>query len=80
MLTGGGVSRSTLQRGGGVVDRLEAVLDESDRLMTEYPHLAAFERAIRADGADYLRRSDGKEIGFKALRDIISGWASRQAA
>src|SRR6516225_1356113 len=34
---------------GDVVERLEAVLDESDRLMREYPHLAAFDRAMRAE-------------------------------
>jgi AcrR family transcriptional regulator len=54
------------------VDRLEAVLDESDRLMREYPHLAAFERAIRAEGAAYLRRGDPDRVGFKALHAIIS--------
>ncbi|WP_231127931.1 TetR/AcrR family transcriptional regulator, partial [Mycobacterium colombiense] len=30
-----------------VVDRLAAVLDESSRLMRDYPDLAAFERAMR---------------------------------
>ena len=64
--------RAAGQRGGDVVDRLEAVLDESDRLMREYPHLAAFERAIRAEGAAYLRRSDPDQMGFKVLRDIIA--------
>lgn len=64
--------RAAAQRRGDVVDRLEAVLDESDRLMREYPHLAAFERAIRAESAAYLRRGDPDRVGFKALRDIIS--------
>lgn len=64
--------RAAAQHGGDVVDRLEAVLDESDRLMREYPHLAAFERAIRAEGAAYLRRGDPERVGFKALHAIIS--------
>lgn len=64
--------RAAAQRGGDIVDRLEAVLDESDRLMREYPHLAAFERAIRAEGAAYLRRGDPDRVGFQALRAIIS--------
>lgn len=63
--------RAAGQRSGDVVDRLEEVLDESDRLMREYPHLAAFERAIRAESAAYLRRGDPDRVGFKALRDII---------
>ncbi len=64
--------RAAGQRGDDVVDRLEAVLDESDRLMREYPHLAAFERAIRAESASYLRRGDPDRVGFKVLRDIIA--------
>ncbi|WP_156764781.1 TetR/AcrR family transcriptional regulator, partial [Mycobacterium sp. 1081908.1] len=32
---------------GDVIDRIEAVLDELGRLLREYPHLAAFERAMR---------------------------------
>ena len=63
--------RAAALTSGDVVDRLGAVLDESDRLMREYPYLAAFERAIRAESASYLRRGDGKHVGFKALRDVI---------
>src|ERR1700731_2244649 len=43
--------RQAAGRPGGVIDRIEAVLDESGRLMREYPDLAAFEWAIRAEGA-----------------------------
>ncbi len=64
--------RAAGQRGGDVVDRLEAVLDESGRLMREHPHLAAFERATRADGAAFVRRGDPHRVGFKVLRDIIA--------
>jgi hypothetical protein len=39
--------------------------------MRDYPHLAAFEQAIRAEGAAYLRRDDPDRMGFKVLRDII---------
>lgn len=60
------------RREGDAMARLEAVLDESDRLMREYPHLAAFEHAIRAESASYLRRSDPERVGFRVLRDIIS--------
>jgi AcrR family transcriptional regulator len=55
-----------------VVDRLEAVLDELDRLMRDYPHLAAFDRAIRAERTAHPRGGPQMYPGLKALRDIIS--------
>ncbi|MBV8863213.1 MAG: TetR/AcrR family transcriptional regulator [Mycobacterium sp.] len=65
--------RAAGDRGADVVGRLEALLDESDRLMREYPCLATFERAIRADSAAFLRRGNPDRVGFQALRDIIAG-------
>ncbi len=56
---------------GDVVDRLEEVLDEMHRLLREYPHLAAFDRAMRAEGAAHPRRGRERDPGLKALRDII---------
>ncbi|OBI51583.1 TetR/AcrR family transcriptional regulator, partial [Mycobacterium sp. E796] len=53
--------REAAQGPGDVTDRIEAVLDESGRLMREYPHLAAFERAMRG------------HAGPKVLRDTIDG-------
>ena len=53
---------------GDVIDRIEAVLDESGRLMREYPDLAAFEWAIRAESA-----GTPGDAGFTAFRDIIEG-------
>jgi AcrR family transcriptional regulator len=64
--------RAAGQGEGGVIDRVEAVLDEAGLLMREYPDLAAFERAIRAESAAYLRRGDPDRMGFKVLRDIIA--------
>ena len=55
-----------------VVDRLGAVLDESDRLMREYPHLAAFDRAMRAQSTAHRRVGRPRHPGLKALRDIIN--------
>ncbi|MFY2858505.1 TetR/AcrR family transcriptional regulator, partial [Mycobacterium sp. THU-M104] len=54
-----------------VVGRLEAVLEESDRLMREYPDLAAFERAIRAESS---AAGPGRpaHAGLRVLRDVIS--------
>ena len=64
--------RAAGQRSGEIVDRLAAVLDESDQLMREYPYLAAFERAIRAEAAAVVRplRATGAEL--EPLRDIIA--------
>ncbi|TVS84038.1 TetR/AcrR family transcriptional regulator [Mycobacterium helveticum] len=53
--------RAAAAGAGDVVDRIEAVLEESGRLMREYPDLAAFEWAIRAAG----------DTGFHALRAIV---------
>ncbi|OBI46666.1 TetR/AcrR family transcriptional regulator [Mycobacterium colombiense] len=53
-----------------VVDRLAAVLDESGRLMRDYPDLAAFERAMRVIGHEH--GSPSRQSGPKALPDIIT--------
>ena len=47
------------------------MLDESKLLMRDYPHLAAFERAI-ARREPPPRRGRPQYPGSKALRDIIS--------
>lgn len=54
-----------------VVDRVEAVLDELDRLMREYPYLAAFDRAMRAESTAHPHGGRIRDAGLKALRDII---------
>ena len=55
---------------GSISDRIEAVLDECGHLMREYPHLAAFEWAIRAEN---VITPDGAEVGagFETFREII---------
>jgi AcrR family transcriptional regulator len=69
--------RRAAQRPGDIVDRIEAVLDESGQLMREYPDLAAFEFAIRAEtiAAPDRRKARGqpKNPGFEAFREIIEG-------
>lgn len=54
---------------GNVVDRIEAVLEESGALMREYPDLAAFEWAIRAE--NLLASDHGHAEGFEVFRAII---------
>src|SRR5262249_38187752 len=44
---------------GDIIDRIEAVLDECGHLMREYPDLAAFEWAIRAENVV----PDGPQVG-----------------
>lgn len=69
--------RAAAEGPGNIVDRIEAVLDESGQLMREYPDLAAFEFAIRAENvaAPVRRKVRGqpKNPGFEAFRDIIEG-------
>ncbi|WP_369829577.1 TetR/AcrR family transcriptional regulator, partial [Mycobacterium sp. E787] len=66
--------RRAAARPGGVVDRIEAVLDESGKLMREFPDLAAFEWAIRAESLLESQIDGGRtrNPGSKALRDIIN--------
>ncbi len=64
--------RAAGKRGDNVIDRLDAVLDESDRLMREYPYLAAFERAIRAESTAFVRRTRPDGIEFAVLREVIA--------
>ncbi|CPR12897.1 TetR family transcriptional regulator [Mycobacterium bohemicum DSM 44277] len=64
--------RAAAARPGDVVDRIEAVLDESGQLMREYPDLAAFEWAIRSENAAAI--GTGLAGGnFQAFREIIEG-------
>jgi AcrR family transcriptional regulator len=58
--------RAAAQGHADVVDRLDALLDESDRLMREYPYLAAFERAMRAES------DDSNRAGVQAIRGLIA--------
>lgn len=65
--------RAAGQRGGGSIgDRLAALLDESDQLMREYPYLASFERAIRAEAAAVARPPRATGTQLEPLRDIIA--------
>ncbi|MDP7723301.1 TetR/AcrR family transcriptional regulator [Mycobacterium sp. TY814] len=54
---------------GTAVDRIEAVLDECGALMREFPDLAAFEWAIRAE---HLVDAGAQER-FETFREIIGG-------
>jgi AcrR family transcriptional regulator len=54
-----------------VLDRLAAVLDESKRLILDYPYLTAFLRAMRAQSTAQIRLGSPKYPGSKALHDVV---------
>lgn len=54
-----------------VIERLEAVLDESDRLLREHPDLITFERAMRAESAANQGGVGRGRSAFPPLRTII---------
>lgn len=64
--------RAAAARSDDVVDRLDAVLDESSRLIRDYPYLTAFLRALRAGSTARLRPGGPQYPGSKALRDVVS--------
>jgi AcrR family transcriptional regulator len=72
--------RAAATRSDGAVDRLAAVLDEASRLMLEYPHLAAFDRAIRIETNEHPGRGRPRYAGLKALRDTITEITSEAGA
>nr|BFE37677.1 hypothetical protein GCM10010200_099280 [Actinomadura rugatobispora] len=57
----------------GVLDKLMAVFDESDRLMREYPYAAAFDRAIRAESAGHLRLAEESDTIFSSFDEVMAG-------
>ena len=68
--------RKAAEGTGDIIDRIEAVLDECGHLMREYPDLAAFEWAIRAElGAENAVAPAGSDVGagFETFREIIEG-------
>jgi AcrR family transcriptional regulator len=65
--------RRAAARPGDAIERIEAVLDESGQLMREFPDLAAFEWAIRAESAVALDSEQAGNAGFTAFRAIIEG-------
>lgn len=64
--------RAAVARSDDVADQLDAVLDESKRLMGDYPHLAAFLRAVRSGSTAQSRLSGPRYPGSRALRDVVT--------
>ncbi|SPM33571.1 TetR family transcriptional regulator, partial [Mycobacterium rhizamassiliense] len=67
--------RAAAAQSDDVVARLDAVLDESQRLMRDHPYLAAFLRAARAGSAARSRYP-----GSRALREVVTEIVADAAA
>jgi AcrR family transcriptional regulator len=65
--------RKAARGAGDIIDRIEAVLDECGQLMREYPDLAAFEWAIRAENVMASEGREAENAGFETFREIIKG-------
>lgn len=64
--------RAAVAHSDDVADQLDAVLDESKRLLHDFPHLAAFLRAVRSGGTEQSPQSGPQHPGSKALRDAVT--------
>lgn len=65
---------------GGIIDRIAALLDECGDLLREYPDLAAFEWAIRAENiVSYDGRGDARPR-FESVREILADIVSDAVA
>ena len=59
------------ERNVSTIDKLMAVLDESVRVMRDYPLAVAFDRAIRAESPRDLQLAENSDVRFMALRSLI---------
>ncbi|CAN5809062.1 TetR/AcrR family transcriptional regulator [soil metagenome] len=57
---------------GDYLQRLVALLDESDRLMQEFPHFAAFEQALRDESVHHLELDATSATVFKSLWNLLT--------
>jgi AcrR family transcriptional regulator len=64
--------RAAAARTDDLVDRLGAVLDESKLLIRDYPYLAGFSRAVRAQNTAQLRHGSPNYPGSRALRVVVN--------
>lgn len=60
------------RRSGSVVDKLVALLEESDQLIREYPQIAAFDYAIRQESPRWLHLQDATATVYQAVLDSIA--------
>lgn len=60
-----------VEQNASTLDKLMAVLDESMRLMQDYPLAVAFDRAIRAESPERLNLPKDSDEIFVAFRNLI---------
>ena len=70
---------SAAEQNATVLDKLMAVLDESVRVMRDYPLAVAFDRAIRAESPQHLHLAQDSDTVFTDLHNLI-GAILQQAA
>lgn len=70
---------SAAEQNATVLDKLMAVLDESVRVMRDYPLAVAFDRAIRAESPQHLHLAQDSDTVFTELHNLI-GEILQQAA
>lgn len=58
-------------RPGTVVDRLVALLEESDQLIREYPQVAAFDYAIRLESPRWLNLQEATASVYQTVLELI---------
>jgi AcrR family transcriptional regulator len=58
-------------RPGTAVDRLVALLEESDQLIREYPQVAAFDYAIRLESPRWLNLQEATATVYRTVLDLI---------
>lgn len=54
-----------------VLDKLMAVLEESQRVIQDYPLAVAFDRAVRTESPQHLRLAEDSNALFGAFHDLI---------
>jgi len=59
------------ERNAATLDKLMGVLDESVRVMRDYPLAVAFDRAVRAESPRDLHLAENSDVRFMALRSLI---------
>ena len=59
------------ERNVSTLEKLIGVLDESVRVMHDYPLAVAFDRAIRAESPQDLHLAENSDLRFMALRSLI---------
>lgn len=64
--------RAAVGQSGDIADQIDAVLDESQRLLRDFPYLIGFLRAVRSGGPVQSRQDVPLYPGSEALRAVVT--------